>query len=146
MADGEVIIDDAGGDRGQLSPRGSITVLREEPSSRRQHMEELTNGGAHQIPGAFIKTVQVDTVDSIGTVTPYIRPVAASRVAVFGLKEQLVTDGSTTLSVAPSKPLVEEGSPPFKYDTPNSSLIINVQIDGKNNLVPGADKAIVTLS
>ncbi len=87
MADGEVIIDDAGGDRGQLSPRGSITILREEPSSRRQHMEELTAGVAHQIPGAFIKTVQVDSQDSTGTLTPIIRAASASRVVVFGLRD-----------------------------------------------------------
>jgi hypothetical protein len=148
MADGEVIIDDAGGVRTGQPQVGPMTIRRREPQGESpeflQHMDELTSGQTHEIPRAFIMSVKGEFENANGR-RLFLNPTSASHVVVFGANERLVIESSTSLSITPSEALVENKA--FKYDTRNLSFIINVRVDGKDYSATGSnDKAIVTLS
>jgi hypothetical protein len=146
MADGDVIMDDNGGDRGGLTPRGQTTIQRKE--SRLIDMDELTdhNRLVHTIP-----TVTIQKVVVTGKTGPYTKN-TPNKVTVFVQEvlnqkphsvKLIVGDGNVAVLVATNEALQDVSS---VYQTTNPAIITKVDVDGQFVTLPDSDPVTVTVT
>jgi hypothetical protein len=142
MADGQVIIDDAGEDI-RTRTTGSMNIQNQDGSGNLLTMNELLSGNPHLISGAALAEVAVEGENPVTKENP-------SDVKVFGgdptkpvtLEVQNVTGGG--VEVTPSQALTESEPNVPIYTTINLAPIHKVSIDGQVYQESGG--ATVTLS
>jgi hypothetical protein len=146
MPDGAVIMDDAGGGRGNnKSPKGPMTIRKEVPSGTIQAMDELKDPQklTHKISSVGLDDVEVALGGNKSFTISSPRDVVV--ISDDGSEFHFEVTGSRDIFVTASEALNDQ-SVKHKYETGSKRNIAELQVDGVDITFTGNDKLTVTVN